>query len=81
MRYLLLITLMVFSFAACSKEKTKEITSSKTKVVATVKEAKTEAPCDSKEDLLKKIAKKEKAESEKGHGFSLQGGDTGCSVK
>jgi len=30
---------------------------------------------------LKKINEKEKVESEKGKGFSLQGGNTGCSVK
>lgn len=45
------------------------------------KTAATTAPCDSKEDLLKKLEEKKKAESEKGKGFSLQGGNTGCSVK
>ncbi|MGZ3808062.1 MAG: hypothetical protein ACXVCE_08250 [Bacteriovorax sp.] len=43
---------------------------------------KAEAPCDSKEDILKKLEEKKKTEAEKGKGFSLQGGNTtGCSVK
>lgn len=40
------------------------------------------APCDSKEDVLKKLEEKKKAQAELGKGFSLQGAkDTGCSVK
>ena len=46
------------------------------------KKAKTKvvAPCDTKEDILKKLKEKEKSEAEKGKGLSLQGGSTGCSV-
>lgn len=39
------------------------------------------APCDSKEDVLKKLEEKKKLEEEAHKGFSLQGGNTGCSVK
>jgi hypothetical protein len=77
MKCFLLITLTVFSFVACSKEvkKTavvkKEIAKAATPVV----------PCDSKEDILKKLEEKKKLEADKNKGFSLQGGNTGCSVK
>jgi hypothetical protein len=37
---------------------------------------KVEPPCDSKEDLLKKLEEEKK----KAKPFSLQGGNTGCSV-
>jgi hypothetical protein len=42
-----------------------------------------EAPCaDSKEDVLKKLEEKKKAQAQEGKGFSLQGSkDTGCSIK
>ncbi|MBC7427995.1 MAG: hypothetical protein H7336_05245 [Bacteriovorax sp.] len=41
-----------------------------------------EAPCDTKEDLLKKLEEKKKASAESGKGFSLQGKtDTGCTIK
>jgi hypothetical protein len=44
--------------------------------------AKAAAPCDTKEDVLKKLEEQKKAASEdKTKGFSLQGGNTGCSVK
>jgi len=93
MRYLLLITFTIFSFSACSKEQALDKTKTSDQVKTVVSENKdvskdenkgekeVKAPCDSKEDLLKKINEKEKVESEKGKGFSLQGGNTGCSVK
>ena len=93
MKYFLVITMTIFSFGAFSSDVDeklpakiiviKPITKTKTKVGALVKAKPAVAPCDSKEDLLKKIKEKEKikAETEKPHGFSLQGGDTGCSVK
>ncbi|MBC7714662.1 MAG: hypothetical protein H7177_15050 [Rhizobacter sp.] len=41
-----------------------------------------EAPCDTKEDVLKKLEEKKKASTESGKGFSLQGKtDTGCTIK
>jgi hypothetical protein len=41
-----------------------------------------EAPCDTKEDILKKLEEKKKASAESGKGFSLQGKtDTGCTIK
>ncbi|MBY0414216.1 MAG: hypothetical protein K2Q18_08625 [Bdellovibrionales bacterium] len=48
----------------------------------TVKVKPTDAPCDSKEDVLKKLEEKKKAQEEAGKGFALQGAkDTGCSIK
>ena len=41
-----------------------------------------EAPCETKEDILKKLEEKKKASAESGKGFSLQGKtDTGCTLK
>ena len=92
MRYLLCMTLLFFSLSACSKEEANVLDvnkngNSEVKSDSKVdKKVKVEAPCDSKEDLLKKLAEKQKTESEKSEtekvkGFKLQGGDTGCSVK
>ena len=40
-----------------------------------------EVPCDSKEDLLKKLEAEKKAKAAQGQGFSLQGKkDSGCSI-
>lgn len=80
MKILITLLLVTFSFIACSKEADKK---NKTKNIVATKEAsvKKDVPCDSKEDILKKLEEKKKAEAEKGKGFSLQGGDTGCSVK
>ena len=81
MRYLILTMFIFFSYSACSKENTinnKKLMKAKT--VSKV-DSKTAVPCDSKEDILKKLEEKKKAEEEKGKGFSLQGGSTGCSVK
>lgn len=45
-------------------------------------EKKAEAPCaDSKEDVLKKLEEKKKAQAQASKGFSLQGNnDTGCKI-
>lgn len=77
MKILAMISMMIISFSACSKEK------AVAKKVKDAKEVKAEAPCDTKEDLLKKLEEKKKAEAEaaKPKGFSLQGGDTGCTIK
>ena len=85
MKILLLISLIITSFVACSKEEGAK-TSKKTEKAESINEVtKSEtAPCDSKEDLIKKMKKLEeekKAEPEKAKGFSLQGGDTGCKIK
>ena len=80
MKYLLVIVLVGFSFAACSKEDAKIVPKTKAKK-AKLQKAAVVAPCDSKEDLLKKLEEKKKADEAKGKGFSLQGGDTGCSIK
>lgn len=42
---------------------------------------KAEVPCDSKEDILKKLEERKKAEAATKKAFSLQGGDTGCTIK
>ncbi|MBC7537885.1 MAG: hypothetical protein H7281_03635 [Bacteriovorax sp.] len=82
MKYILLITLTIFSFSACSKEKDKKVSPIKSEEIAKTVDPKAVVPCDSKEDLLKKFEEKKKAEAEgKPKGFSLQGGNTGCSVK
>ncbi|MDD4975597.1 MAG: hypothetical protein PHY93_14670 [Bacteriovorax sp.] len=85
MRYLLMTALMLFSFSACSKEEAKSVEAKKVEIktdkVSKTTEAVVPAPCDSKEDILKKLEEKKKAEAESGKGFSLQGGNTGCSVK
>lgn len=81
MKALVLISLVIFSFSACSKEAEKKVESKKTAEVKKEAATKDGVPCDSKEDLLKKLEEKKKSEAEKGKGFSLQGGDTGCKVK
>lgn len=41
-----------------------------------------EAPCDTKEDALKKLEEKKKESAATGKGFSLQGStDSGCTLK
>lgn len=84
MKTLILVSMMIVSFTACSKEGDKKVETTKAaeSSKATVLDPKNPAaPCDSKEDILKKLEEKKKAEAEKGKGFSLQGGNTGCSVK
>ncbi len=79
MKFAVIVSLSLLSFLACSKEAEKKVTDKKSAVIQA--ETKSEIPCDSKEDLLKKLEEKKKAEAEKGKGFSLQGGDTGCKIK
>lgn len=84
MKNLLLLILIFSSLGVFSKEE-KIIRKSKKKntemKITDKHKTKAEIPCDSKDDLLKKLKEKEKENSEKAKGFSLQGGDTGCSVK
>ncbi len=81
MKTLILISMIIFSFGLFAKEKA-AVKNTKAKVTTPVA-AKTEAPCDSKEDILKKLEEKKKAEAASAapKGFSLQGGDTGCKIK
>jgi hypothetical protein len=80
MKILLLVSLIVVSFSACSKEDEKTVTKEK---VVDGKIVTKSAPCDSKEDILKKLDEEKKKKTETGapKAFSLQGGNTGCSVK
>lgn len=82
MKIIIFASLVLLSFGACAKDKS---SAKKAEKPVTAKAATTtEAPCDSKEDILKKLEEKRKAEAEKGKpkAFSLQGGgDTGCSIK
>ena len=79
--------LLVFSVCAteplpvtvAKKEKSKK--TSKLTKKQSAKTADATAPCDSKEDILKKLEEKKKLQEEAHKGFSLQGGNTGCSVK
>jgi hypothetical protein len=77
-----LILISLFSLSTFSQDvsgvvKKKSKKKHKVKVTAVVPAA---IPCDSKEDILKKLEEKNK---EGGHpkAFSLQGGDTGCKAK
>lgn len=88
MKKLLLSTFLVYTLIASADEKAviiKKNTKSKSlvidKKIKNKNEKKIEAPCDKKEDILKKLEEKRKAQAESGKGFNLQGGDTGCSVK
>jgi len=81
----ILIILCLLSSYAIAAEKTKVLKAqknSKTKVVAKdlpkeiAKDAKKE-DCDTKEDILKKLEEEKK---KKEQSFSLQGGNTGCSL-
>jgi len=69
--------------AAKTKKKIIPITTATTTTTATADTKKDGAPCDTKEDILKKLEaeKKAKEAGEKPKAFSLQGGNTGCSVK
>jgi hypothetical protein len=81
MKYLILSMFLFFSYFACSKEgaiKDKKLTN--VKAASTIEPQKA-IPCESKEDILKKLEEKKKEAAEKAKGFSLQGGSTGCSVK
>lgn len=82
MKSLILISFTILAMNSFAAEKDKKIQAQpKGKITAN---AKAEAPCDSKEDILKKLEEKKKAQESaaKPKAFSLQGGgDTGCSVK
>jgi hypothetical protein len=81
MKMLFLFCMLLISFTACSKEsegKKEDLKKDEKKKEASELSP---APCDKKEDLLKKLEAEKKAQEEKGKGFSLQGAKTGCSVK
>jgi hypothetical protein len=74
-----LLSLNAFGEEVVVKKKKKKVKADTTAKVVP------EKPCDSKEDILKKLeAKKQeqlKEQAAKPKGFSLQGGDTGCTIK
>jgi hypothetical protein len=82
MKALILTSLMVISFTACAaKDADKKADAKAAAKPVDAKTATTTAPCDSKEDVLKKLEEKKK-EASTGKAFSLQGNtDTGCKVK
>jgi hypothetical protein len=89
MKKLVILSLMLVSVSAFSQS-TKAVRAvvpesaqiNKAKKTADAKTAAAEAPCDTKEDVLKKLEEKKKAAAETGKGFSLQGKtDTGCTIK
>jgi hypothetical protein len=79
MKVIIFLTLIGLSLNLVAKTKklkpvaTKEATVTTT---ATTPVKKEEAPCDTKEDILKKLEEEKKKQKP----FSLQGGNTGCSV-
>jgi len=87
MKLIMAVSFLIYSLTAfcdgpaVAMKKNKKKKAPQTKIATTPTQA--VAPCDSKEDLLKKLEEKKKAEaaSEKPKAFSLQGGDTGCSIK
>ncbi len=85
MKSLLLLSL-IFStsaFSQTTKAKSAVIPES-VRIDQAVKNEKAKAaevPCDSKEDILKKLEAEKKAKAAQGQGFSLQGKkDSGCSI-
>lgn len=76
-KIILFILVACVSFSSFAKEKNKKKKKKKVAQETKVVDAK---PCDSKEDILKKLEEKKK-EDGKPKAFSLQGGDTGCKVK
>jgi predicted CopG family antitoxin len=75
----IILCLMIFSVSAMSFSQDQAVVKKKKKKkVAPVTEV--AKPCDSKEDILKKLEEKKKEEVAP-KAFSLQGGDTGCKVK
>lgn len=88
MKSILILAVLIMSFNGFSQTAT---TKARAKILPasvqgrdTVKPMKKdEVPCaDSKEDVLKKLEEKKKAQAEANKGFSLQGNtDTGCTIK
>jgi hypothetical protein len=86
MRIMIVVALVLafISFMAGAKDAAKKTKAKKViPVTATTTPAPAAAPCDTKEDILKKLEaeKKAKEAGEKPKAFSLQGNNTGCSVK
>ena len=81
MKIFCMIFLATFSLGACAKENKTPVNKTDKPALNKAADKKAEAPCDSKEDILKKLEEKKKAEEAAGKAFSLQGGNTGCSVK
>lgn len=89
MKKLVILSLMLVSVSAFSQstKATRAVVPesaqiNKAKKTADAKAATAEAPCDSKEDVLKKLEEKKQAQAKANKGFSLQGNtDTGCTIK
>lgn len=86
MKVFLIFILLIPSLSSSAKnvllfKKSKNKKTKTSQVVDASKNKPAEAPCDSKEDVLKKLEEKKKVQNSAVKGFSLQGGDTGCSVK
>ncbi len=85
MKSVLILALLIVSTNAFSQTKARNavLPASVQAHDATKGAKKEEAPCaDSKEDVLKKLEEKKKAQASANKGFSLQGNtDTGCSIK
>lgn len=85
MKSILLLSL-IFStnaFSQSSKAKSAVVPESAriNQAVKNEKAKAAEVPCDSKEDVLKKLEAEKKAKAAQGQGFSLQGKkDSGCSI-
>lgn len=80
---LLIVSTNSFSQAGQTKAKAAVLPKSVEAHDTVAKAKKEEAPCaDSKEDVLKKLEEKKKAQASANKGFSLQGNtDTGCTIK
>lgn len=86
MRSLIFIASLLLTFNLFAGQKNKKASNKKTETKAETIQASNSiptptnspsaAPCDSKEDILKKLEEEKK----KLKPFSLQGGNTGCSV-
>ena len=76
--FILVVLSLVSNVFGLDRVHVKNKTKKKVKVVKAIAPV---VPCDSKEDILKKLEEKKKAEESKEKAFSLQGGDTGCKLK
>lgn len=82
MKLIMLFSMIFLSFNSMAKTKF-EAQKIKAKVVNAKAGKAAEVPCDTKEDVLKKLEEKKKADAALAapKGFSLQGGNTGCTIK
>ena len=84
MKLVLILSSFIFSANVFSQTSTTKVLPASVQGKNAVKPIKkAEVPCaDSKEDILKKLEEKKKAQASLSKGFSLQGNnDTGCKIK